>query len=716
MRILLAILLPATLVAQDVRPVPPPGIEIPAADRAEIEAGVKKLGEEIAKLRELGKPNAVIGRELPNVEIFHKSADWALRYGEIFDAKQIAIAKEHILQGLDRAAAIAQTKDPARLPWNTATGLVARGYRSKIDGSVQPYGLLIPESYEPVAEQLPVPLHFWCHGRNEKLSELAFINGVQNKKGEFTPDGAIVCYLYGRFCNANKFAGERDLFEALEDIKAHYKIDDNKLVVRGFSMGGAACWQFAFHFPGMWAAAAPGAGFAETEEFFRGTLYAEGATPPPWWERHLWRWYDNTIIARNIIGLPLVAYSGEMDKQKQAADIMVRYAAQEGRAFTHVIGPDTPHKYHPAAKPVIEKFVEVAVGNRRHDDYGRPEVPKSVSYTTYSLIYPKRAWVTIKGLEKSWERADIEAAIEKNTVTVKTRNVSGLRLTIPVNAFPEDAHPSLVADGAAIGGLGVGGGTTANGVFDKQIYAADLEKIDGKWTRPRLNAAQIVERNNPLRTQTQLAKSPELCGPIDHAFMSKFIFVRPTGKPLNDAIGKWTQAEMEHAIKSWRAVFRGDVTMLTDQEALALTERTNATNPYSLSNFVLWGDISSNAYIKRVAALVSSTPESDLFMGNTPKPVSPLLPIVWGKNELNFKAYRLDPARYVPVMIYPNPLNPSRYVVLNSGHTFREFALLNNSDQTPKLPDWAIVDITTPPGPKWPGLIYDAGFFDEQWK
>ena len=32
-------------------------------------------------------------------------------------------------------------------------------------------------------------------------------------------------------------------------------------------MGGAACWQFAVHHAGLWAAAAPGAGFAETREF-----------------------------------------------------------------------------------------------------------------------------------------------------------------------------------------------------------------------------------------------------------------------------------------------------------------------------------------------------------------------------------------------------------------------------------------------------------------
>ena len=66
-----------------------------------------------------------------------------------------------------------------KAPWNTATGLVVRGYVSKIDGSVQPYGLVVPASYQPNS-----PHHFrldvWCHGRGETLSELNFINGRQS--------------------------------------------------------------------------------------------------------------------------------------------------------------------------------------------------------------------------------------------------------------------------------------------------------------------------------------------------------------------------------------------------------------------------------------------------------------------------------------------------------------------------------------------------------
>jgi hypothetical protein len=32
------------------------------------------------------------------------------------------------------------------------------------------------------------------------------------------------------------------------------------------------------------------------------------------------------------------------------------------------------------------------------------------------------------------------------------------------------------------------------------------------------------------------------------------------------------------------------------------------------------------------------------------------------------------------------------------------------------LPDWAIIDLRTPPDYVWPGKVVTAGFFDEQWR
>ncbi len=630
--------------APEIKRIPPPGIEVPAADRAEIEAGLKEFGTVLSNLRRTtSHPN-----ELPNVEIFFKSADWALRYNEVFDAKQIPIVKEHIQQGIARAASLKANK----MPWNTATGLVVRAYRSKIDGSVQPYGLLIPEGLKPGAK---VPLHFWCHGRNEKLSELAFIDGSQKNKGEFTPDGAIVCFLYGRFCNANKFAGEVDLFEALEDIKKYYPIDEQRLVIRGFSMGGAACWQFATHHAGMWAAAAPGAGFAETAEFFK--VFAEGKEAPPWWEQVLWRWYDCTTMAANLSNTTTVAYSGEIDGQKQAADIMTSYAEKEGIKFPHIIGPQTPHKYHPDSKVEINKLVDAALAN------GRELVPKKVQLVTYTPMCGKSAWVELAQMEKQWERAEIKAEWTGTNVAVTTKNVASFFLQFRL-ANGEATPSSADVDGQKLPfGMGL------------------FHKDDGKWKEGDI-LETLTTKSPPL-----YAKAPRLCGPIDHAFMSRFVFVRPTGKPLNDAVGTWSKSEMDRAIAQWRQVFRGEAIVIDDTAVTDVIAKD--------ANLVAWGDLSSNKYLAKIADK---------------------LPLKWNSQTLEMRGQKVDAAHHAPILIYPNPLNPARYIVLNSGPTFREAAALNNSDQTPKLPDWAIVDLRTPPGPKWPGQIVDAGFFDENWR
>src|SRR5690606_17291038 len=123
-------------------------------------------------------------------------------------------------------------------PWTRQKGLVVRAYRSRIDGSVQPYGMIVPESYEGS----PSRLDFWIHGRGEKLSELSFIDERSKRAGQIQPRDTLVLHPYGRYCCANKFAGEIDLFEALEHARRSYAVDPDRIVVRGFSMGGAAVW------------------------------------------------------------------------------------------------------------------------------------------------------------------------------------------------------------------------------------------------------------------------------------------------------------------------------------------------------------------------------------------------------------------------------------------------------------------------------------------
>lgn len=651
--------------------IPQPGIEISAADRAELEAGVAALGSEIealrARLESMLEPLTL----LADVMVFHKAVDWALRYNELFEPKQVEVARKLLAIGKQRAAELKAGKPG----WLDDTGLVVRGYISGIDGSVQPYGMVIPEDWKP-GETSGRRLDFWCHGRGEKLSELDFINQRLTNAGEFNPPGAFTLHLYGRYCNANKFAGEVDLFEALWYAGQYYNIDRNQLVIRGFSMGGAAVWQFGTHFAGMWAAVQPGAGFAETREFNK--VYAEGKVPPTVWEETLYRWYDATDSVVNLENTTTIAYSGEIDGQKQAADIMIRHARKENGnaappaaepnkvnpgdgspkaaesnvaglspdlAFFHVIGPQTPHKILAEAKPEIESLISEALTKHQ------PE-PDRVRFVTYSLIYPEMEWVRVEGLRQQWERSEVTATRKGDQIVATTKNVTALRFS------PSATVKSVILDGQTLPGSG----------------GLAYHQAGGQWTA------------GPP-TQEGLVKRPTLCGPIDHAFMSSFLFVRPTGKPLHEATGAWASSELEHATGFWRKVFRGDA-RLKDDTAITETDIVD-------SHLVLWGDPSSNAILAKILTK---------------------LPLTWDASKLVFAGKEYDTASTMPVLIFPNPLNPYKYIVLNSGPTFREDALLNNSQQIPKLPDWSFIDITTAPDGKWPGKVLDAGFFDEGWK
>jgi poly(3-hydroxybutyrate) depolymerase len=591
------------------KPVPPPGIDVPASDRAELEVGLARLRAATAKLK--GNPL------LPDVLIYQEAVRYTLQYNEFFKPAEIAAAKALLSNGQERAAQLAE----GSAPWTKATGLVVRGYVSKIDHSVQPYGLVIPAGFKP---DHPHRLDAWFHGRNETLSEVNFLTDRQKSPGEFQPRDAIVLHLYGRFCNANRFAGEVDLFEALDTVKRAYPIDENRILVRGFSMGGASTWQFGAHYPGLWVAVAPGAGFSETAQFLK------LREMPPEWEQKLWHLYDAADYAGNFYNVPVIEYHGEIDPQKQAGDVMERVMTELGLKLPRIEGPQTPHRYHPESKIKLEEMLTPVV------ERGRDPNPKSIHFTTWTLAYNNVKWLTVDGLEHHWERAKIDADGD----TIATSNVS---------AFTVARAGRFTVDGQAL---------------NTESAPGHFRKASGKWTIVSTERAPGLHKIHGLQ------------GPIDDALLDSFLIVTPTGTPASPGTAAWVVAEQKHAVTEWRRQFRGEAQVREDKDITAADIANN--------NLILFGDTASNKILARIAAK---------------------LPLQWPTE-----------ASQALIMIYPNPENPKKYVVLNSGFTFREFDYLNNARQSPKLPDWAIVDTATPPDARYPGRIVSAGFFNEDWK
>ncbi len=648
---------PADNVAENVRRIPKPGVPVAKEDRKALEDGIALLGAKIEGLRKSLKSKPGLLELLPDVEVYHRAVWSALTYDEFFRANEIQAGKDLLRDGIERAGQL----ENGQAPWLTRKGLVVRGYRSKIDRSVQPYGMVVPETWTP-GGAMKHRLDFWFHGRGETLSELSFINGRQRTVGQYAPADTFVLHPYGRYSNANKFAGEVDLFEALEHAKKTYPIDDDRIAVRGFSMGGAACWQFAVHYADRWFAANPGAGFSETPEFLR--TFQQETLNPTWYEKKLWHLYDCTDWAVNLFNCPTVAYSGEVDRQKQAADIMEKYLAEEGIDLLHIIGPGMAHKLHPDSKVEIEERLASLARN------GRDRAPAKIRFTTWTLRYNRLHWVTVDGMEEHWERARVEAEIGRNNfVSVTTTNVSALTLDMAAGDCPMDNTQAvnLAIDGQHL--------AEAPRVKSDRSWNVRLRKTKDGWQ---------VSNDTPDKS---LRKRHGLQGPIDDAFMDSFLIVRPTHKPWFPKVAEWAKGEQEHAIEHWRRQFRGEARVKDDVDVTAAD--------IADSNLILFGDPASNRVLTKILDA---------------------LPIRWTSGDIVAGDKRLDGKTHALSMVYPNPLNRDRYVVLNSGFTYREYDYLNNARQVPKLPDWAVIDISKPVSSRAPGGIANAGFFGEEWE
>jgi hypothetical protein len=221
--------------------------------------------------------------------------------------------------------------------------------------------------------------------------------------------------------------------------------------------------------------------------------------------------------------------------------------------------------------------------------------------------------------------------------------------------------------------------------LDGQQIEGPRPKSDRSWTASYHREGQFWK---PGRLpDSGLRKVHNLQGPIDDAFMGSFVFVEPTSEAARPKVEEWTRSEYDHAVEHWRRHFRGRPRTMRDKQ---IDESAIAAH-----NLVLFGDPSSN----------------DVIAG-----IADRLPIKWTKESIVVGEKSYPAETHALIMIYPNPLNSEKYIVLNSGFTFREYDYLNNARQVPKLPDWAIVDITVPPHSRGPGKIVDAGFFNERWE
>lgn len=591
-----------------------------------------------------------------DADIFLKAVRYALEFHEWYDKKpEDGVKKATAL--LDEAKKRIESLKKNETPWMNGPGQKVLGFYSDIDDSPQPYGVEVPEGLEFGPGMKSVPMWIWLHGRGDTATDLHFVYSrlMAKKPGQFQPKGTIVIHPFGRFCNGWKSAGETDVLECKADATKRFNVDINRIALAGFSMGGAGAWHLGVHYADQWAVVHTGAGFVDVKRY-------QKLTPekmPPWYEQKLWGFYDVPDYAANFHNVPLISYSGEIDAQRDSAEYMTEVLAKEGITRPHLIGPGMPHKYHPETIKEVQKLVEEAV------EKGRDPWPGKVTLQTRSLRYNKMFWIKIGQFDQQWEDARVDAEIDdaRKVINITVKNVH----LFDVLRQDKTADYKVIINGIQAKGNGARG----------YVFRSPDEGGAPTWISAGRGESEAIG---------QKAWVPIAGGPIDTAFMDRFIIVLPDHKGINPAVDQWVDAESKHFITRWRTLMRGDPIVVKASE---LTDAMKGTR-------ILWGDPASNS---QIAALADR------------------LAIKWSDSKLTMGTNAFDRATHVPVMIQAlSGKGNGQTVVLNSGLTFREAHDKTNSLQNPKLPDWAILDITQAPNAESAGKVVAADFFDEHWQ
>jgi hypothetical protein len=310
-----------------------------------------------------------------------------------------------------------------------------------------------------------------------------------------------------------------------------------------------------------------------------------------------------------------------------------------------MVSADTQHGVNREVKTKLDAFL------KKYGDLGRQE-PDHIKFLIYTTRYNQCFWVTFDGLEKLYERAEVDAERTDSgkQYQIATKNLA--RLTLRETSQAKD----IKIDGQ-----------------DLKVTAAPeitLEKAGGAW--------KVAKGKWP-----GLHKVHALQGPIDDAFLDPYILVRPTGTPWNEAANQHALRILEHFDHEWAMNYRAHPRIKDDKD---VTEADIAKY-----NVVLFGDPGSNKLIARMAAK---------------------LPLKWSKESITIGDNAYPSAENLPVLGDPNPLNPGRYVVLNTGLTISDQDY-NGDYAMPRFGDVAVLKVKETAEP--PEIVW-ASLFDESWR
>jgi enterochelin esterase-like enzyme len=506
-----------------------------------------------------------------------------------------------------------QTQDTQPAPGAMATLY----YRSKFDGSAQPYSMRLPKDY---SRDRKYPLVIQLHGTNfhEILSGSRLNYKGMGGPQWIQPDLPVIyVQCFGGPTTFYIGMGEEDILAVIEEMEARFSVDPDRVYIMGHSMGGAGSYRVGLHFPDLFGGIAAG----------DPAMWARTEPGPAWMEPQIAiqtipKLYPN---ARNVDVFFKNAGAGIQRQSTEFADGIV---AQGGFATTEVF-PRMPHSFgdqYPYANHVTEVT-------------GHPirRKPTEVKFYTNTLRYNRAYWVSIDRLTRHNADALVVVSYKDNAIAVTTTNIDALTLRPGEGPVPKGKSTALVIDGRQV----------SQEALPDVVH---LSKQSGQWQMGEWKAAGLVKRHS-------------LQGPIGDAFNSRFLIVYGDG-------------DRDLAIAELDAVrnppgpldIHGDFPM---KPASKVTRQDIES-----SNLILFGTAKSNAVLKRLAgSLPASLLKGDaIFIQPNPENPSRYV-VVWSAKLLSAPDPGLHAGWIMPLNLLPDYVQVKDGRVAVGGHFDNEWKL-----------------------------------------
>jgi len=149
-------------------------------------------------------------------------------------------------------------------------GIFRRAFRSKIDSTLQPYSIRLPENFDRTKKY---PLYVLLHGSGSDDQGMLNTSLTENCCIEIAPFGRGTSNCF------TSDGSEIDVKEAIDDAIRNYPVDTLRIIIAGFSMGGYGAYRIFYEYPDLFKGVAVFSGHPNLANKWIGKGYPDFLRP-----------------------------------------------------------------------------------------------------------------------------------------------------------------------------------------------------------------------------------------------------------------------------------------------------------------------------------------------------------------------------------------------------------------------------------------------------